>query len=123
MTRGNAAGMLRVEPWFDPNVYSFIPGVAIGVIGATLGVLTGLLAPRGKAKGVVVGLYLAAIVASIGLLGVAVVALARGQPYGVWYGLGLPGLIGLVVFGLLYGVVQRRYSEAETRRMGAADLQ
>ncbi|MGZ5131741.1 MAG: hypothetical protein ACXWCU_03700 [Caldimonas sp.] len=111
------------EPWFNPNVYSFIPGVAIGVVGATLGVLTGLFAPRGKARGVVVGLYVAAIVASMVLLGVAVVALATGQPYGIWYGFGLPGLIGSIVFVLLYGVVRQRYREAEVRRMGAADLQ
>jgi multidrug transporter EmrE-like cation transporter len=111
------------EPWFNPNVYSFIPGVAIGLVGATLGVLTGVLAPRGKARGIVVGLYLVAIVASIALLGVAVVALATGQPYGIWYGFGLPGLIGSIVFTLLYGVVQQRYREADVRRMGAADLQ
>ena len=111
------------EPWFNPSVYSFIPGVAIGLVGATLGVLTGVFAPRGKARGIVVGLYLAAIAASIALLGIAVVALATGQPYGIWYGLGLPGLIGSIVFTLLHGVVQQRYREAEARRMGAADLQ
>lgn len=29
-----------IEPRFNPNVYSFTPGVVIGVTGATLGVLT-----------------------------------------------------------------------------------
>lgn len=111
-----------IEPWFDANVYSFIPGVAMGVVGATLGVLAGVLAPQGRAKRLVVGVYLAVIVVSVGLLGTAVVALATGQPYGVWYGLGLPGLIGVAVFGPLYGVVRKRYREAETRRLSAADL-
>jgi hypothetical protein len=111
-----------IEPWFNPSAYGFVPGVAIGLAGAVLGPLTGVLVPRGRAKGLLLGLYLAAIAASVGLLASGVIALATGQPYGVWYGLGLPGLIGTIVFGVLYGVVQRRFQDAEIRRIGAADL-
>jgi multidrug transporter EmrE-like cation transporter len=111
-----------IEPWFNPNTMSFIPGVAIGMAGAVLGTLSGMLAPRGKARALVLGLFVVAIAASIALLALAVVALAKGQPYGVWYGLGLPGLIGTAVFGSLYFVVHRRYAEAEARRIGAVDL-
>ena len=32
-----------IEPWFNPNAAGFIPGVAIGVVGAVLGVRTGIL--------------------------------------------------------------------------------
>jgi len=109
-------------PWFDPNLYAFIPGTLLGVVGGTLGALAGTLAPRGKARGLVQGAFGAVIAASALMLALAVVALATGQPYGIWYGLGLPGLIGIVVFGALLPVVRARYREAETRRMGVADF-
>lgn len=109
-------------PWFDPNLYSFIPGTLLGVAGGTLGALAGTLAPRGKARALVVGAFGTLIAACALLLTAAVVALATGQPYGVWYGLGLPGLLGVVLFAALLPVVLARYREAETRRFGAADF-
>jgi hypothetical protein len=111
-----------MEPWFNPTVYAFVPGVVIGVVGGTLGTLAGILAPRGRGRGLVLGLWIVMIVVSIGLLAAGVVALATGQPYGVWYGLGLAGLIGSVVLGSLFFVVRQRYREAEMRQMRAADL-
>jgi hypothetical protein len=45
------------EPWFDPNLYAWIPGTALGIAGGVLGSLGGVLAPRGRARGVVLGLY------------------------------------------------------------------
>ncbi|HVO86995.1 MAG TPA: hypothetical protein VMV45_00515 [Casimicrobiaceae bacterium] len=110
------------EAWFNAASYAFIPGVVIGIAGAALGLLAGSLAPRGKAKWLVIGFHIGIIIVSLGLLALGVLALAEGQPYGVWYGLGLPGLIGVAVFGSLYGVVQRRYREAEEKRMSARDL-
>ncbi|MBK9114436.1 MAG: hypothetical protein IPM22_02015 [Betaproteobacteria bacterium] len=109
-------------PWFDPNLYAFIPGTLLGVVGGTMGALAGTLAPRGRARAFVVGAFAAMLALCAVMLVAAVVALAAGQPYGVWYGLGLPGLIGIVVFGALLPVVLARYREAETRRMGAADF-
>jgi MFS family permease len=110
-----------IEPWFS-NTYSFIPGVAVGMMGAVIGVLTGVLAPRGKYLQLLFTLYLLAIVASLVMLIAGAVALAAGQPYGVWYGLGLAGLIGVIVFGLTFGVARRRYQDSELRKMRAADL-
>jgi hypothetical protein len=46
----------------------------------------------------------------------------QGQPYGVWYGLGLPGLIGPLVLGPLWFIMRVRYREAETQRLAAKDL-
>jgi hypothetical protein len=110
------------EPWFDPNRYAWVFGTALGVIGGTLGSLAGSLAPRGKAKALVMGLFTAVLVACAVMLVAGVVALLQGQPYGVWYGLGLPGALGLIVVGGLMPVVQRRYREAEERRLSARDL-
>ena len=49
-------------------------------------------------------------------------ALIDGQPYGVWYGLGLPGALGLIVLGGLMPGVRRQYRQAEQRRLTATDL-
>lgn len=110
------------EPWFDPNRYAWVFGTALGVLGGLLGSLAGSLAPRGKAKPLVMGLFLVTMAACAVMLVAGVVGFFQGQPYGVWYGLGLPGVIGLLVLGGLLPVVQTRYREAEQRRLSATDL-
>ena len=45
-----------------------------------------------------------------------------GQPYGIWYGLGLPGLLGLILFPSLLPVVYLRYRQSEERTMQAKDI-
>jgi hypothetical protein len=59
---------------------------------------------------------------SLVLLAAGVTALVNGQPYGVWYGLGLGGLIGTVVLGPILPDVRKRYQKAEERRMTAGHL-
>ncbi len=110
------------EQWFDANLYAWIPGAVLGVAGGILGSLGGTLALRGKAKRLVIGLYGLTIFVSAILLVAGVVALMQGQPYGVWYGLGLPGLLGIVVFGALLPVLLKRYRESEERRLVAQDI-
>jgi hypothetical protein len=110
------------EPWFNPNVYAWIPGTALGVLGGVWGSLVGILAPRGKGKRLVVGLAWLLFLGSAALLGAAATGLVTGQPYGVWYGLGLPGAIGVVVIGVNMMVMDWVYRAAEARKMAARDL-
>lgn len=110
------------EPWFDPNAYAWIPGTLLGVMGGIEGTLAGVCAPRGKCKTLVLGIHFAALGACSILLVVGIIALATGQPYGVWYGLGFPGLLGLVILGSLTPVIRKRYTEAELRKSTAKDL-
>lgn len=110
------------EPWFDPNRYAWVFGTALGVLGGTLGSLAGSLAPRGKARPLIMGLFVASIVACSLMLAASILAFLDEQPYGVWYGLGLPGALGVLVLGGLMPVVQRQYREAEQRRLSATDL-
>ena len=56
------------EPWFNPNLYAWIPGTLLGVLGGTWGALVGTLAPRGKAKGLVVGGLFLLLLASVACL-------------------------------------------------------
>jgi predicted outer membrane lipoprotein len=110
------------QPWFDPMLFSWIPGTLLGVAGGILGPMAGVLAPRGKAKGLVLGSFAIVLLICLALLIAGIAGLASGQPYGVWYGLGLPGLIGLIVIGSLFPVVRLRYQQAEERKIAARDV-
>lgn len=110
------------EPWFDPNAYAWIPGTMLGVFGGLLGTLMGVLGSRGKARGVVAGLLTGGTVACAALAAAGIAAVALGQPYGVWYGLLLPGVLGVGILLSLRPVLRRTYEGAEARRMEAKDL-
>jgi len=109
-------------PWFNENLFSWIPGTALGVLGGLWGGLAGTLAPRGRARGLVVGGCWALLAGSAVLLTLAVIALLTEQPWGVWYGLGLPGVLGLVVIGANMPSILRVYRAAEERKLAARDL-
>src|SRR5262249_34168178 len=109
------------DPWFDPS-YAWLPGTLLGCVGGLVGGLAGVLAPRGRAKALVLGSFWALFVTSAVLLVAGVIALRAGQPYAVWYGLGLAGLIGVLVLGYNGPQIPRAYRQAEERRMQAQDL-
>jgi len=113
-----------VQPWFGEQyyLYMWIPGTVLGVVAGITGGLAGALAPRGKARALVTGLFVALIGISAGLLLAGLVALLQGQPYGVWYGFGLPGVIGLVVLGINFPVIRKVYANAELRRLESRDV-
>ncbi|HEV3165533.1 MAG TPA: hypothetical protein VGZ22_16015 [Isosphaeraceae bacterium] len=111
------------EPWFNPNLYSWIPGTLLGVFGGTIGGLAGFLAPRGKAKKLVLGLTWGALAYSVLMLAIGIIAYLVGQPYGIWYGFGLAGVIGVGVIGVNIPGIQMAYRRAEERRMRAKDIQ
>ena len=110
-----------IEPWFS-DLYAWIAGTALGCLAGLWGSLTGALGAQGKAKGLVVGLYWLLLGASAVMLVGGIVGYFLGQPYGVWYALGLGGVIGTVLLSCLGPVMFRAYRLAEERRMHAQDL-
>lgn len=110
------------EPWFNPNLYAWIPGASVGVIGGILGAAVGSLAPRGKLRRLVVGMQIGLIAVCVVMLIVGVYAWIAGQPYGIWYGFGLAGLLGVTVIGSLLPTTLRAYRQAELRKSQAHDL-
>jgi hypothetical protein len=62
------------------------------------------------------------LVYSAVMLAVGVVAFLAGQPYGIWYGFGLAGVIGLLAIGANCPTVKKAYREAEERQMNAQDV-
>jgi hypothetical protein len=111
------------EPWFDPNTFGAYAGAILGGGGGTLaglwGALAGALAPKGKAKTLVIGLGLALAGGGAILLGVGLYALLVGQPYAIWYPLTLAGGVIAIVCAALVPVIRKRYAEAEARQLAA----
>jgi len=97
-------------PWFDPNL-AWIPGTVIGIIGGLFGGTIGILMPLSRLKKRLLGIryiktaYILLLGWSVAMLLAGITALISGQPYGVWYGLGLAGFIGVIVFGSLFPLI------------------
>ena len=111
-----------IQPWFDPNQYAWIPGTVYGCVAGILGGLVGWLVPRGKARRFILSAWIALWATGLALLAVGIAALLAGQPWGVWYGILLPGAIGALVVGGNLLVILKRYREVEQRRLSATDL-
>jgi peptidoglycan/LPS O-acetylase OafA/YrhL len=110
------------EQWFDPNLYAWIPGTAYGLAAGLMGGLVAWLVPRGRARNFILRAWFALWAAAVALLIVGLAALANGQPWGIWYGLLLPGVIGVLVVGGNSFVIRKRYREVEERRLASKDL-
>jgi hypothetical protein len=111
--------------WWDPAVGNRVGawcGASVGVLGGLFGCAGGICAAKGRAKGLILGSQIALTVIGLFLLCAAVVGLVLGQPFHVWYPLGLPGLILGIVMGALIPVMRARYREAEQRQLAAAEL-
>jgi hypothetical protein len=108
-------------PWF-PEQYAWVFGASIGVLGGIVGTLVGCLAPFGKARTLVYAVYWFALIASVTSLITGLSALISGQPYAIWYGLTLAGIIGSLVIGLNYFTLANAYRHAEARKMAAQNL-
>ncbi|MBP6965100.1 MAG: hypothetical protein KBC96_11905 [Armatimonadetes bacterium] len=110
--------------WWSPMwaaKWAGLIGGGFGTLCGILGALMGWLAPKGKARGFVMGTMLAFVAASAVALLAGVVALFSKQPFWVSYPLLLVGFIGTVVMGGLIPVVRARYLDVEMRMMDAQD--
>ena len=114
-----------MTPWwtgYEGNLFGAIGGSLIGVVGGTLGALAGVLAPRGKGRGFILGSFAALILLGVVLLAVGLFAVVAGQPYYVWYPLVLCGGILTLVLSCTLPGIRARYRQAEARRMDAEAL-
>lgn len=114
------------EPWYDPNMFGALFGSIVGGGGGSLagilGALAGTLAPRGIGRPWILGAMWCFVAVGIALFGLGLYALLMGQPFGIWYGPLLSGVIFTIVVGCLIPVVRMRYRQAEERRLQAEGL-
>ena len=108
--------------WFDPSLYAWIPGTVYACVCGLMGALVGVLASRGRARNFVIRAWYTLLALGVVFLAVGLAALVNGQPWGVWYALLLPGVIGTIVVGANTFTVRKAYRLAEERRLAAKDL-
>ena len=108
--------------WFDPNRYAWVPGTAYAVLAVLMAGLAGYFAPKGRARQFIVRAWLALWGVAVALLAAGLVAQVEGQPWAIWYGLELPGVVGTLVVGLNTMVILKTYRQVEQRRLAAKDL-
>ena len=100
------------EPWFDP-AWSWLPGTLLGVVGGIWGTACGILMPLSRKKGRWIGMktlrsvYVGLILYSGLCLLAGLIALVHKQPYGVWYGLLMAGVIGVFALGFQYPLLAK----------------
>jgi L-lactate permease len=108
--------------WFNPDQYAWVPGTAYAIVAAAMGGLVAYFAPKGRARQFIVRAWLALWAAAVVLLVAGLVAELRGQPWAIWYGLELPGVVGTLVVGGNTLVILKTYRQVEQRRLAAKDL-
>jgi len=102
--------------WWTDRQSGMIGGIGGGVVGL-LAALVGVFCSLGRARSLVLGLMLVAVVAGVIAFFSGVIALFLRQPYGVWYPLMLGGGLSALLFGALRPGVRKRYTERELRHI------
>lgn len=114
------------QPWFDPNQFGAWYGAIAGGVGGTLmglfGALGGILVPRGIGRTWILGAMYLFLFLGIAQLVFGMYALIAGQPWGIWYGPVLCGVICSTVIGPLLPFAHWGYRQAEERRLDADAL-
>jgi hypothetical protein len=106
--------------WWGPRAAGRLGGIVGSLFGGA-GAVIGLLAGRGKARAIVLGLLKGMLALGAAALVLGVVAMARAQPYDVTYPLLLVGVLGVALPWWQIPVLRRRYEALELRKMTARD--
>ena len=112
-----------VQPWFeDWGLVGTLLGVGVGLLSGVYGMVFGICAPRGKAKGLLYGLHWFSLLLGLAVLAAGVTALIGGQPYRVWYPLLFSGAIVTVLIIGFTPMIKLRYRQAEHRKLNAEEV-
>jgi len=107
--------------WCGDRTAGLVGGIAGAVFGC-LGGLIGILAGKGKARRLVMGLTAAIVPLGVAIFAAGVVALVLKQPYCVYYPLLLLGGLSAVIMAPMRRSLRHRYEQIELRKMEAMDI-
>jgi len=93
------------EPWFDPQLATWLPGTVLGVAAGMVGMLAGMLAGKAWAKPWLYAVTIVLLVISLGLAALGGVAYSVGQPRAIGSSFVFTGLICAVIAGTLLFVI------------------
>lgn len=115
-------GVSNGSIWWSERTSSVMGG-SLGIAAGLSGAVIGLLSGRRRARRAVVGLLVGGMVVGLLSLVAGGAAALWSQPRHVWYPLVLIGAILMVVDGALLPTTRRSYAAAELHRMRALDAQ
>jgi len=120
---GTAYGVLSAErDWTVSARWAWLPGTLLGVAGGTWGCAVGILAPRGRGRGILTACGMLLLAAEAGMLAGGLALLLMGRRWFVWEPWVFIGALGCIVFPGCLRAVRLRYEAAEMRRISAADV-
>jgi drug/metabolite transporter (DMT)-like permease len=99
--------------------YRTLIAVGLPILGGALAAAASILVPRGKARGLITGVYM--LLASLGAacLLFAFAALIAGEPGATLIPLFVPGIVLTVVMGVFSPEIIRQYRQFEFRKLTA----
>ncbi|MBM4112853.1 MAG: hypothetical protein FJ253_05680 [Phycisphaerae bacterium] len=118
-SKANGASLRDMYDSVHPGIVGGALGAGIGIWGGLIGAVGGMCAPRGRAKGFVILLFVIQIVVGLMLLTIGIGALAVGTQWMTAYTFLMPGGLAVLLGVLLLPVVLARYRQAEQRRIDA----
>ncbi|MEM7755794.1 MAG: hypothetical protein AAF297_09190 [Planctomycetota bacterium] len=110
----------RPDAWWSPRTSGWIGGTGGAMF--TLYVATIIVLARKRVDRKIVGGLAAGLVGLSGvLLVVGLIALAKGQPYAVWYVLLLFGFLGMLIPTINWFGIRKQYQAYELQKLRALD--
>ena len=106
--------------WWSGRVAGVLGGV-MGVVLGGLGAAIGVLSSKGIGRRFALAATRAMTAVGVASLVLCAVAVLKGQPYAVYYPLGLVGVLCTVLPLGLTRVLRRRYEQVELQKMRVAD--
>ena len=101
----SSAFAMAVEPWVDPALFSWLPGVILGVGAALIAILMAFVGASQSAgqsmKPAIYGLIGLMLLISAALAAVGGLAYAQDQPEALASSFVWSGLIGVAIFGTM----------------------
>jgi len=117
-----AAFSAAVWHWTVFAPWAWLPGTLLGVVGGTWGAAVGILAPRGRGRGILTACGMLLLAACVGTLAAGFALLLMGRKWFVWEMWLVPGALGCLTFAGCLRAARLRYEETEMRRISASDI-